>query len=202
MREIQPGLFHWSAFHSGIGMDVGSHYVRLGDRAIVIDPMEPEQGLDWFRQAGPPDRVVLTNRHHYRHSDRFVDAFGCRVTCHASGLHEFDDPSAIEPFEYGDELIPGVTAREVGAICPDDGALHIAAGAGALAFADGLVHFGELGFVPDSLIGEDPEGVKEGIRRSLTALLDSEFDSLLFAHGDPLARGGRAALERFLGLAA
>lgn len=53
--------------------------------------------------------------------------------------------------------------------------------------------------MPDSLLGDDPEGVKRSLRASLEALLDQEFDALLFAHGDPVPSGGRAALEDFLG---
>ena len=42
---------------------------------------------------------------------------------------------------------------------------------------------GELAFVPDSLMGDDPEGVRRGVTAALRALLDHDFDALLFAHG-------------------
>ena len=41
--------------------------------------------------------------------------------------------------------------------------------------------------------------VKEGLRESLRRLLDEEFDALLFAHGEPMAEGGHAALREFVG---
>ena len=73
----------------------------------------------------------------------------------------------MEGFRPGDLVAPGVEALEVGSIAPDEAALHIEAGGGALAFADGLIHTGgELGFVPDSLMGDDPEEVGEPSRRA------------------------------------
>jgi hypothetical protein len=81
------------------------------------------------------------------------------------------------------------------AICPDDTVLRIDSGAGALLFADSLIHYGEVGFVPDHLIGEDPDAVKGAVRERVANLLDEEFEHLLFAHGDPLPDRGREALR-------
>ena len=196
--EILPGLYHWTAFHEGIRQRVNSYYVA--DSATLIDPMLPEAGLDWFQDHGGPERILLTNRHHYRHSGHFVEAFGCPVRCHESGLHEFEGGPRVEGFAYGEELAPGIVAVEVDAICPDDAALHVAVADGALAFADALIRYGgSLGFVPDPLIGDDPEGVKRAVRESLRGVLELDFDHLLFAHGDPLVGGGRRALREFVG---
>ena len=179
-------------------MDVHSHFVADRSRTLV-DPMVPSEGIEWFEEHGRPGQIVLTNRHHYRHSGRFVEAFGCPVRCQESGLHEFDDGREVEGFAFGDELSPSITALEVGAICSEDTALHIRAGDGALAFADGLVRFeASPGFVPDSLLGDDAEGVKRGLRESLRRLIDRDFDSLLFAHGEPVVGGGKDALRTFV----
>jgi hypothetical protein len=54
-------------------------------------------------------------------------------------------------------------------------------------------------FVPDSLMGEDPEGVKRGLRARLAELAErDDFDVLLFAHGEPVRTGGREELRTFL----
>jgi len=198
MEEIAHGIYHWRAFHEGIEADVHSHY--LPDARALIDPMEPSEGLDWFAEHGPPERILLTNRHHYRHSGRFVDRFGCRVLCHKSGLHQFEGGPAVEGFDFGDEVAPGVIAREVDAICPEETALHIEAGGGALSFADGVVRMGgpALSFVPDFLLGDDAEEVKRGLRAAFGRLAEElDFDILLMAHGDPVIGGGREALRAF-----
>lgn len=199
MNEILPNLFHWTAHHRGIDKEVSSLYVA-GEAATLVDPMLPEGGVDAVAALGRPQAIVLTNRHHLRHSERLADAFRCPILCHEEGLHEFEDGGPpVRGFRFGDELRPGVRALEVGAITPEDTALRIEAGDGALSFADAIVHYGgEVGFVPDELLGDDPEEVKRGVRESVSALLEQEFDAILFAHGDPILSDGRAALRRFL----
>ena len=196
MREILPGLHHWTTFHEGIGFDVSSYYVA-GSRAL-IDPMLPADGLESFRDDHP-QVILLTNRHHYRKSDAFVDAYGCPVLCHESGLHEFEGGPVVKGFSFGDELAKGIVALEMGAICPDDSVLRIDVGKGALAFADGLVHWGEgrVGFVPDGFMDE-PDAVKRGLRASLRRLAEEDFDALLFAHGEPIVSDGKEVLRDFI----
>jgi hypothetical protein len=198
MNEIVPGIYHWTARHPDIHMRVSSYYVQPA--GIVIDPLEPEDGMGFFDELDlPPQQVVLTSGLHWRHSDRFSDRYGATIRVVSSGARRWEDTGRqAETFEYGDEVAPGVQALEVGQICPDDTALHIAHGNGAMAIADALLsHEGALSFMPDSLM-DDPEDTKEGLRNSLRGLLDKEFDTLLFAHGDPVEKGGSAALKGFL----
>jgi hypothetical protein len=200
MEEIVPGVHCWGAHHRGIGMTVHSAYVAPA-RAL-IDPMVPPGGIEAVAALGePPERILLTIRHHYREADRFVEAFGCSVHCHEAGLHEFEGGPEVHGFAPGDEAAPGVVVHAVGAICDDECALHIAAGPGALACADGVVRWREgepLNFVPDHLIGDDPEAVKAGLRAAYARIAEAcEFEALLLAHGGPTTPGGREALARF-----
>jgi hypothetical protein len=94
-----------------------------------------------------------------------------------------------------------VRAVDVGVLCPEETALHIAAGDGFLAFADAIVRDddGALAFVPDWLLGDDPEAIRAGLNDAFGRLLETEeFDGLLLAHGDPTPSGARAELERFV----
>ena len=194
MKEIVPGIRHWTAFHPNIREEVSSHYVAPA-RAL-IDPMLPEEGTDAFEGEDQPERILLTNRHHYRHSDDFRRAFGCPVLCHESGLHEFEDGPDVEGFAFGDEVAPGIVALEVGVLCPEETALHVE-GAGAVAVADGVVNYGGLRFVADDLLGDDPEAIKRGLRESYARVAERDFEALLLAHGPPVPSGGRAALREF-----
>ncbi len=195
MQELIPGVFHWKAKHPSIGVEVGCHYV-VGSRT-AIDPLLPDEGIGWFEERGV-ERVVLSNRHHLRHAAQLVERFGCPILCHEAGLHEFVGGPAVEGFAFGERLAPDVVALEMDSICPEDTVLRIEAGGGALLFADSVIRYGELGFVPDNLIGDDPEGVKRSVRAHCATLADEEeFDHLLFAHGEPLIGGGREALRRF-----
>jgi hypothetical protein len=198
MREIAPGLWHWSARHERIHVPVSSYY--LVESAVALDPMLPSDGLEWFERTGPPRHVVLSNRHHDRHAWRLHEAFGCEVHCVSNGVHELVGRGPVSPFEFGDVLPGGITAYEVDAICPDETALHIPAHR-ALACADGVVRSresGELSFVPDSLMDE-PEQTKAGLRAAYRRLLGLDFDLLLLAHGEPVLQEGRKALNTFVG---
>jgi hypothetical protein len=198
MEEIAPGVFGWTAYRDTIGQDVHSYYDLTS--GTVLDPMVPLQGLGAF-DGRPVHRIVLTNRHHYREADAFRARFGCPVLCHEAGLHEFEGGPEVEGFAFGDELAPGVRALEVGVLTPEETAIHLeAAGTGALAFADSVIRgrHGELGFVPDELLGDDPQAVREGLRAAFRRLAEElEFDALLLAHGDPMRHGGRSALRTF-----
>jgi hypothetical protein len=104
----------------------------------------------------------------------------------------------VEPFDSGDELPGGIVVHEVGAICPDESALHIPKRR-ALALADGAVRMepeGPLAFVPDQLM-DDPERTKEGLRASYRRLAELDFEHLLLAHGAPFVGDGREALRAF-----
>jgi hypothetical protein len=196
MKELAPGLWHWTAEHDRIHVEVSSYY--LSDKCVLFDPMLPPDGLEWFEQKTTPEHIVLSNRHHDRQSWKVHEAFGTQVHCIRNGLHELEGRGPVEPFDFGDELPGGVIVHEVGAICPDDTALQIPA-FDALLLADGAVHYrdgAQLNFVPEQFM-DNPEETKEGIRAAYRRLLDLEFDTLLFAHGQPLMTGGKEALREF-----
>lgn len=194
MQEILPGVWHWTARREPIGIHVSSYY--LARERVALDPMIPSEGIEWFDDRGAPEHVVLTNRHHDRHSWQLRERFGCTVHCVSNGLYELEGRGPAQPFEFGDELPGGIVVYEVDAICPDETALHIPAH-DALACADGVIHYGdELGFVPAQYM-DDPDQTKQGLRESYRRLLDLDFDNLFLAHGVPWVGGAKNALRRF-----
>lgn len=197
MEEVAPGIMHWTALHPHIKVDVHSYAVR--GPGVLIDPMLPPVGGAEALTEFDPQMVVLTNRHHTRDAAAVAERFGIPVRVSAPGVEEASSHVLVTPFDWNEQLAPGVTALDVGAICPDESAIHFA-DARALACADGVVRFtGELGFVPDFLLGDDPEAVKDGLRTAYRRLLDLEFDHLLLAHGAPIVDNGREALAAFVG---
>lgn len=198
LREILPGLYHWSSWHSRIQSTVHSYYWASCEPPIVIDPMLPAEGIDCFSER-PPRHVLLTNRHHYRHADEFLNEYGAEIWCHEAGLHEFGSDQPVRGFAHGDTLPGGVLALEVGVLCPEETALRLDLDAGALAIADAIIREeGHLGFVPDWLLGDEPAAIKRGIKQAFAGLVDQPFDHLLFAHGEPLIGGGKRALLEFV----
>ena len=55
MREVLPRVFHWTAVHPRIQIEVSSFWLDEG--GVLIDPLVPaEAGLEWFaRRATPRD---------------------------------------------------------------------------------------------------------------------------------------------------
>ena len=197
MNEIVPGLFHWTARHPRIDHEVSSYFVA--ESGTLLDPMvPPDAGLEWFAGERTPLAIALTNRHHDRDASAFCGAFELQpVLVPESGLHEYEGKALpVRGYAIGEEIIPGIVCHEVGAICPDDMALELRS-AGALALADGLINEDGVGFVPDQLM-DDPPATKRGLVTALEDLLDVDFDTLLFAHGDPIVGTGKQALRDFL----
>jgi len=205
IREVLCGVHHWTRVHPAIHIAVSSYLVDAA--RTLVDPLLPEEGLDWFERRGVPERVVLTNRLHSRHTKQFVDAFGCEVWTNRRGLHHFGRAGEIgdlEPrgFEAGEVLPGGIQSYSVGALCPDETAFLVPGPEPALAIADGVVRDGSgpLAFVPDFLMGDDPETVKRELKAAYGRILDLGvgFDHLLLAHGDPWVGGARKALREFV----
>jgi hypothetical protein len=225
-EEILPGIQHWTAPHPAIGIEVSSYW--LDGSGVLIDPLvPPDAGLEWFAsRPAPPAAIVLSNRLHGRDTEAFVERFGCPVFVPRSGLQQFAGrPFAVTPYDPGDELPGGLVVHAVGALCPDDMALHLL-DADAVFFADGVVLGGGsgaasgggggsgsgsggsrrgrrqgepvLGFVPDGLM-DDPPTTKRGLLAALSGLLDDlQFRHVLCAHGGPLVDQGRTALEELV----
>jgi hypothetical protein len=174
----------------------------LEESGVLFDPLVPaREGLEWFAEREvQPAAILLSNRHHYRESGRFVERFDCSVQCNVAGLHEFTHDEPVRGFEVGDILAGDVVACELDAICPDETALHVR-GKRALVMADGVVRGGmhgqegPLGFVPDSLM-DDPPATKRGLLAACERLLaELDFQHLLLAHGGPAIGDGRELLQ-------
>ncbi len=198
MREIAPGIVHWQSYHERIHSHVSSYLIVAA--GVVLDPRSPDEGFEALAaQYGEPRAVILTNRHHYRQAAELESRYGVTIHVHEAGMHRFTRGEHVTPFAFGDELPGGAIAHEVGAITPEETAVWFPV-EGALAFADGLVRRppdGPLSFVPDELLGDDPEGVKDGLLTAFRRLVPLSPEHLLLAHGLPVVGDGRAALQDF-----
>ena len=95
-REILAGLWHWTASHPKIRIEVSCYWVEHA--RVLLDPLlPPGDGLAWLGRHGPPEHVILSNRHHWRHCSEIVAAFDCPVWCNHTGLHELEGVDAFGP---------------------------------------------------------------------------------------------------------
>jgi hypothetical protein len=190
LREIAPGIHHWTAKHPKHGLEVSSYW--LPDLKVLLDPLAVPDEVDGVEE------IILSNRHHRRESFEARERFGAAVRVPRVGLHEFDDDDPVEPYDFDEPLAGGaITPYQVTELWPDDCALHIPK-LRALAIADSAMHYGgELALVPDGYM-DDPDAESRGIREGLGRLADElEFEHLLLAHGTPIAGQGRERLREF-----
>ena len=199
MTELLPGLRHWRTHNSDIDHDVDCYWATSAGVSYVLDPLAPAEGLDIFDGDEAPTHIYMTNRLHDRSCDDFAQRFAATVWCPRQGLHEYADGSLdVKPFDPG-ELPGGVRSFEIGVICADEMTLLLPIDAGVLAVADSFTRYGEdIDFVPDTLMGDDPEDIKRRTKVRFLELCDEiEFDHLVFAHGTPIIGGAVDALRRF-----
>ena len=118
MREVLPGLFHWTTFHQPIDSPVSSYYADQAGE--VIYPKEPQEGLEAL--PGTPRQVLLTSGHHHRDADRFAEAFDIPVRASREGGEYLGDHLDVDLYQDGEEVAPGITAIHVGELSADEGA--------------------------------------------------------------------------------
>ena len=90
MHEVLRGVWHWSAEHPQIHTAVSCFW--LEETAVLVDPLvPPDAGVEWFAaRPAPPRAILLSNRHHYRDSGRFVEWFECTVHCNRTRIEHLD----------------------------------------------------------------------------------------------------------------
>jgi hypothetical protein len=190
MHEIAPGIHHWTAPHPKIKMNVSSYWLEAP--RVLLDPLDVPGDVRDVRE------IVLSNRHHKRDAFDAAERFGAPVRVPRVGLHEFGDDEPVEPYDFEEPFAGGaITAYQVTEYWPDDCALHIPS-VRALVIADTVINYGGLRFVPDNLMGDDPEAEKRDMKATLGRLADElEFEHLLVAHGTPIPGEGRERLRDF-----
>jgi hypothetical protein len=198
MTKICPGVFDYNVHNADIDHDVDSTFVSGTDLPFLIDPMKPANVGAWFL-VREPKHIYMTNRLQDRGIPWFVETFSCSVWCHEAGLHEFEEMDLnVLGFKHGQILPGGVVTLEVGVICLEETAFLIPAGNGVIVIADAIIRYDGPGFVPDHLIGDNPEDVKRDMVGKIRSHLDRDFDTMVMAHGAPVVAGAKDSLGRFL----
>lgn len=193
IHAILPGVLHWAARHPSAGIESGSHL--LVEEGVLIDPIAPPEGLEWFDGRAIAE-ILLTNRHHTRSAFDLQDRLGVTIRAPRTGMHDLP-ADRVTPYDFGDELIAGIRPHAISETWPDETALEIP-GHRAVAIADGVHNYDGLGFFPDHLLGDDPAAEKQRLRDGFARLTaDVDFDHLLLAHGAPILGDGRERLRRF-----
>ena len=202
--DLGGGLACWEAYDPANKVDLYGSAVRVGRRLFFIDPIPLEaDALDTLTEDAVPAGIVLTNANHARAAALFRRQFELPVW--------MSEGASAEVGLTADELIPAgggsvfdgvLEALPLPGAAAGEIALYRAArasedGGGVMIVGDALVHLPAQGFsiLPDKYCQD-----AKTLRRSLEGLLDWEFETLLFAHGEPILRGARERLAALLGV--
>ncbi len=195
LREIVPGLWSWSSLHEEWKVDFTSAAWNGTDGLVLVDPVKlDDANLAKLEQAGRPIAVLLTNQNHERDADWFRQRYGIRIHVHRDAVPGIE----IKPDEFfcdGAVLPGGLQAIHVPGVCPSMTAFYTPSSGGIMMVGDVLMHSKEgLAFLPDAYC-DDPKQNRASARK----LLAYEFDTLTFAHGDPLRPKAKEKLQALLG---
>ena len=195
MREILPGILTWSWFAERQGYDFNGYLLQLPGGNVCVDPVEMSDEVLAEIGAVGVQRIVLTNRNHFRASMKVKQRTGAPIAIHAAdaAFAREKGTSVDEELRPGQRLgaievvaVPGKSPGEVALHWPERRVLLV---------GDACVGKppGSCALLPDSVIDD-----KRRLVASLRGLAELDFDALLLADGAPLVQGGQAALRRLV----
>ena len=220
MRELRPGLWHWTAPHPEWQPDepwdqnVSSYAVDDGKRLLLFDPIAPPSEIETLA-AEREAAVVLTAPWHERDTESLVERLGMPVYTPLPDSAEYlmetygitaeqagdgspdivwlvrEGKGEAHPYAAGDRLDVGVEAFP--GQKPNDMVLWIETH-GAVVAGDTLVDFGN-GLEINARWLEYQKAEREDVVAGLRPLLELPVEHVLATHGGPF---DRAALDRGL----
>jgi hypothetical protein len=112
MRELQRGVWHWTATHPDWkpgqewGPEVSSYAIDDGERLLLLDPLSPPSKIDELA-ADRETAIVLTCPWHARDALSLAERLGAALYVPPS---DEGDPNPVEGdvFRAGDRLPVGV----------------------------------------------------------------------------------------------
>jgi hypothetical protein len=199
LRELRPGLYRWTADHPEAAVDpvpgspadwdseVGSVAYAAADALVLVDPLVPEdrddlrEELDALVAAHGKRVAILTTLQFHRRSRKELAA---RYNASTSRARK-DLPQGVETIQIRGAGETMIWIPEHSALIPGDRLLG----------ADGR----GLRLSPESWLRYLPSGMSQArLRTALRPLLDLPVKMVLVSHGEPVLRGGRAALREIL----
>ena len=194
LQEIAPGLHRWTAFHEQWNEEVGCLALETGDGLVLVDPLEPPPSLR------KPRHVLITVFWHYRAS---AGVAAREIWADRRGVRRLRNRGVevTQPIDDSTTLPGGIrhvsTARDAEIVfwLPPQQAVAVGdvlLGAGAKPGATD----DSLRLCPERWLGDKTH---EDLRASLRPLLSLPVRRVLVSHGEPLLRGGKAALTSALG---
>jgi glyoxylase-like metal-dependent hydrolase (beta-lactamase superfamily II) len=195
LEGITKRLYYWSSFHDQWKVEFHSYALKTTDGVVFVDPMTPAPAVVKKLDAlGEPLAIVLTNAHHERDSDWFRKHYKIQIYAHEKAKSDCETKIDLLVMD-GERLpgglrtiyLPGVTTSEMALFAKDGG--------GVLLLGDALLNPSGKGLhlLPEQFIEDRKQALQ-----SLRKLLDLNFKTATFAHGDPIVGDAKKKIASFL----
>lgn len=195
LRKITPSLYNWASLHPKWKIDFDSYALKTTAGVVYVDPLITSPAvIGQLKALGEPLAIVLTNAHHDRDADWFRKQFEIQIYAHEMAPHDCDTKIDVLVMD-GEHLPGGIKAIHLPGSTTSELALYKQTGGGVVLIGDALLNLPDAGLalLPDQYI-ED----RKLCLRSLTQLLDLNFKTVTFAHGDPIVGDAKNRIAAFL----
>ena len=195
MHEIITDVYTWAWFSEPHGYNFNGYLVRHGDGNLCIDPVQPnDETLEEITRRGVA-KILLTNRNHSRAANAIRSHTGARTLIHpADAAHARTQGAEIDAeLEVGAKAGPLTVVAAPGK-SPGEVALHWAERK-LLVVGDVVIGNppGSCGLLREKVM-DDPAR----LRRSVRALVELEFDTLLVGDGTCILEDAKRRLRELV----
>jgi hypothetical protein len=209
-KKLAKDLWRWTArhpeWHPGeFGSEVACFALRTGDDTVLIDPLlppDPDPVLKLIEDnLGDRLTILITIPYHVRSSEaiwqRFRTDAKTAIRGHRACAKRLDKTSGFKELDPHDAKLPaGITPHPIGKPRRHETPLHVPSHK-ALVFGDAVAEVdGKLVvWATDHVDAKMERFHRERFNPTLEPLLKLDFDRVLVTHGQPIRKGGRAALR-------
>jgi hypothetical protein len=209
-KKLAKDLWRWTArhpeWHPGeFGREVACFALRTGEHTVLIDPLlppDPDPVLELIEDnLGDRLTILVTIPYHVRSSEAIWERFRkdakTAIRGHSACAKRLDKTSGFKELHPEKADLPaGITAYAIGKPRRHETPLHLPSHK-ALAFGDAVAEVdGKLVVWATGRVDAKMERFhRERFNPTLEPLLELDFDRVLVTHGQPIRKGGRAALR-------
>jgi hypothetical protein len=194
VEPVAPGIWLWRFYDPSVKADLFSTAVAAGPGIYILDPVPLAPGAFANLNAqGTIAGVIVTNGNHERAAASFAHKFRVPIYMDFALASATSLPGARS-------LTPQFTPAGLTPVTIQGGpvgemAVHFGGDDGTMVVGDALINFDPYGF---ALLPPKYCSNFKLMRRSLSTLLDYQFERMLFAHGMPVLGRARQRLEILL----
>jgi hypothetical protein len=196
VQELADGLWRWTTRHAEWqpgewGAQVASFALDAGDVLLLVDPLVPDEGfLDELVRG--PVAILITIPYHTRSAEPLSERYGAQIYGHPAVAKRLRK-ATVEPI---DGELPG-GSRAFKLPRRYERPIHLPSHK-ALAFGDAVVTTPKGDLRMWTTDRDRDAWYRDTFAPMLAPLRELEFERILVTHGEPVLRGGSAALDAAL----